>query len=153
MHRTIISDTSCLIVLSNIGQIELLRQLYGQVTITNEIAEEFSEALPDWVEILSVSDKTKQRILELQIDRGEASAIALALESTNTTIIVDDQKARKVAQQLGINHTGTIGVIVKAKLRGIIPSIKPLLSKIKQTDFRLTADLEIEAIRQANETD
>lgn len=72
----------------------------------------------------------------MQIDKGESSAIALALETPDSTVILDDYKARKIAQQLGINFTGTIGVIIKAKLKGIIPSIKPYLEKIKQTNFR-----------------
>ena len=77
----------------------------------------------------------------MQIDRGESSAIALALETPDSTIILDDYKARKIADQLGLIFTGTIGVIIKAKLNGIIPTIKPLLEKIKQTDFRLSFDM------------
>lgn len=53
--------------------------------------------------------------------------------------------------QLGINYTGTVGIIVKAKLDGIIPSIKPILEKIKQTNFRISPELEIVALREANE--
>jgi predicted nucleic acid-binding protein len=87
----------------------------------------------------------------MQIDKGESSAIALALETANSTVILDDYKARKIAERLGISYTGTIGVIVKAKLKGIIPSIKPLLQKIKQTDFRLSTDLELQALKEANE--
>ena len=87
----------------------------------------------------------------MQIDRGESSAIALALETPDSTIILDDYKARKIAEQLGIIFTGTIGVIIKAKLNGIIPSIKPLLEKIKQTDFHLPADIELQALKEANE--
>jgi predicted nucleic acid-binding protein len=48
-------------------------------------------------------------------------------------------------------YTGTIGVIIKAKLKGIIPSIKPLLKKIKQTDFRLSAEIEFLALKEAGE--
>jgi predicted nucleic acid-binding protein len=87
----------------------------------------------------------------MQIDRGESSAIASALETQDSTIILDDYKARKIAEQLGIIFTGTIGVIFKAKLNGIIPSIKPLLEKIKQTDFRLSADIELQALTEASE--
>ena len=87
----------------------------------------------------------------MQIDRGESSAIALALETPDSTIILDDYKARKIADQLGLIFTGTIGVIIKAKLNGIIPSIKPILEKIKQTDFRLSADIELQALKEAKE--
>jgi len=87
----------------------------------------------------------------MQIDRGESSAIALALETPDSTIILDDYKARKIADQLGLIFTGTIGVIIKAKLNGIILSIKPILEKIKQTDFRLSADIELQALKEAKE--
>lgn len=80
MHKTIISDTSCLIVLSKIGELSLLQQLYETITTTLEIAIEFGEPLPEWVEIREVSDKKKQTLLSLQIDKGESSALALALE-------------------------------------------------------------------------
>lgn len=146
-----ISDTSCFMVLKNIGELELLYKVYGQITTTIDIATEFGETLPDWIEIQHVGDKYRQQLLEMQIDRGEASAIALALETPECTVILDDYKARKVADRLGIKITGTIGVIVKAKTKGIIPSIKPLLEKIKQTDFRLSPAIEFLALTEAQE--
>lgn len=151
MHKTIISDTSCFIILTNIGELELLHKIYGQIITTAEIANEYGEILPAWVEIVTVKDKYRQQLLEMQIDKGESSAIALALETPDCIIILDDYKARKIAQQLAITFTGTIGVIVKAKLKGIIPSIKPLLEKIKQTDFRLSIEIELQALKEANE--
>lgn len=151
MHKTIISDTSCFIILSKIEKLDLLKSVYGQIITTSDIVEEFGEKLPDWVIVENVSDKSRQRILELQIDRGESSAIALALEIQNSTLILDDFKARKIAQQLGISFTGTIGVIIKAKLNGIIPSIKPYLEKIKETNFRISAEIELQALKEAKE--
>lgn len=151
MPKAIISDTSCFIILTNIGELELLHKVYGQILTTPEIAAEFGETLPEWVEIAEATDKYRQTILELQIDKGESSAIALALETPNSVVILDDYKARKIAERLGITLTGTIGVIIKAKLKGIIPSVKPLLEKIKQTDFRLSAEIEAQALKEANE--
>jgi predicted nucleic acid-binding protein len=151
MHRVIISDTSCFIILNKIGELELLKKVYGTITTTVEIAEEYGIELPQWVDIITVQDKSKQRLLELQIDKGESSAIALAMEKPDSTLILDDIKARKIASQLGINYTGTIGVIVKAKLQSVIPSIKPILAKIKETDFRLTDEVEEMALKQAEE--
>lgn len=151
MPKAIISDTSCFIVLSNIGELTLLKSLYGQIITTIEIANEFGGEMPDWVTIIEVNDKYRQQLLEMQIDKGESSAIALALETPDSTIILDDFKARKIAEHLGLKITGTIGVIVKAKLNGIIPSIKPILSKIRATDFRLTAELEIITLKEAGE--
>ena len=150
-HKIIISDTSCFIILSNIGELNLLYKLYGEIITTSTIAEEFGEQLPDWVKIQNVSDKLRLQILELQIDKGESSAIALALETPKSILILDDYKARKVAENLGLSFTGTIGIIIKAKLQNIIPSIKPIIEKIKQTNFRISAEIELQAYQEANE--
>lgn len=151
MPKTIISDTSCFIILSKIGELDLLHKVYDSIVTTLDIAVEFGEPLPDWIIIEKVVDSYKQQLLEMQIDKGESSAIALALETPDSTVILDDYRARKIAAQLGVNYTGTIGVIVKAKIIGVITSIKPLLIKIKQTDFRLSADLELQALLAAGE--
>lgn len=151
MHKTIISDTSCFIILTNINELDILHKVYQKILTTQEIAIEYGEALPEWVEIVTVKDKYRQQLLEMQIDKGESSAIALALETPDSTVILDDYKARKIAQQLGIIYTGTIGVIIKAKLKEIIPSIKPILEKIKQTDFRLSSEIEFLALKEAKE--
>jgi hypothetical protein len=74
MPKAIISDTSCFIILTNIGELELLHKVYGQIITTPEIVAEFGEMLPEWVEIAEVTDKYRQRLLELQIDKGESSA-------------------------------------------------------------------------------
>lgn len=151
MPKVIISDTSCFVVLANIGELDLLHKTYEKVITTFEIAAEYGQTLPEWVEIRSATDKYRQQILELQLDKGEASAIALAIEIPESTLILDDYKARKIAERLGLEITGTIGVIVKAKIRGVIPSIRPYLNKIKQTDFRLTPELEQQALSEARE--
>jgi predicted nucleic acid-binding protein len=151
MHKIIISDTSCFIILANIGELEIIEKLYGNITTTLEVATEFGEPLPDWVEILSVKGKDTQRLLEMQIDKGESSAIALALEFSDSLLILDDFKARRIATQLGLSITGTLGIIIKAKLEGIIPSVIPILQKIKQTDFRLSNEVEIKVLKAAME--
>ena len=97
MPRIIISDTSCLIILNKIGELDLLQKVYGQITTTIEIAAEFGDPLPDWIEVVIVKEKDKQRLLEMQIDKGESSAIALALEYSDSLLILDDNKARKIA--------------------------------------------------------
>ena len=151
MPKIIISDTSCLIILTKIGELDLLRQLYKTVTITQDILLEYGEPLPDLIEVLQAKDPYRQQLLEMQIDKGEASAIALALETSENIIILDDWKARKLAERLGLSVTGTLGVIIKAKNNGIIPTIKPYLDKIRETNFRISEELEQIALKEANE--
>jgi predicted nucleic acid-binding protein len=77
--------------------------------------------------------------------------IALAIETPESTIILDDYKAMVIAEKLGLKFSGTIGFIIKAKLSGLIPSIKPYLEKIRKTDFRLTSEIELQALKEAGE--
>ncbi len=151
MRKIIICDTSCFIVLKNIGELDLLQKIYGQVITTREVATEYGQVFPEWVFIEQVVNILAQQHLELQLDKGESSAIALALETRECTVVLDDIRARKVAEKLNLDITGTIGVIIKAKLNGIIPSVKPILDKIKITNFRLTQDIENQALIAAGE--
>lgn len=151
MQKVIVSDTSCLILLDKIGELELLKKLFGQIVITKEISIEFKKELPDWFSIEEPTNKTYQIILEASLDKGEASAIAFAIEQTGCLLIIDDYKGRKYAEQLGIRITGTLGVIIGAKLSGHIESVKPILDKIKKTNFRLTEELEKKTLAKSNE--
>lgn len=149
MHSAVISDASCLIVLFETHALKLLQRTYGIVTTTPEVASEVRFKLPDWIIVRS---PTKAVIdLPTSIDRGEASAIALAIEIPDSILILDDRAARKYAKGLGMNVTGTLGVIVKAKLDGIIPSIRPFVEAIRTTDFRFSATIEAEDYAMAGE--
>lgn len=151
MPKVIISDTSCFIALHKIGELDILQKLYGKVFTTPEVANEFGKKLPLWILIRSAKNKSRQQILELQLDKGESSAIALAMEITDSTIILDDYKARKIAEKLKIQTTGTIGVLVKAKLRKIVPSIRPYLERFKKIDFYISSALEKQALKESGE--
>ncbi len=130
---------------------DLLKKVYGSVFTTQDIASEFGDSLSEWIEVREVKDPFRQQLLELQIDKGESSAIALALEIPGSTVILDDFKARKIAIKLGIQVTGILGVIIRARQKGIISSIKTILGKLKQTNFRLSPELELEALKMAGE--
>lgn len=84
------------------------------VTVTSVIAKQFGTALPDFIETIEPSQIIFQKILQMNVDAGEASAIALALECKAPLIIIDDIKARKIAEELNLNITGTLGVLIEA---------------------------------------
>jgi predicted nucleic acid-binding protein len=151
MRKTIVADTSCFIVLDAINELDLLRQVYGEIVTTHEVSLEFGGTFPEWVSINSVKNKRYIEVLEMEIDKGEASAIALSLEFSEATLIVDDLKARKVARSLGIDFTGTFGVLLKAKLLGKIHQVKPIIEKIRSTNFRMSASLEKAVLAKAGE--
>lgn len=151
MHKTIISDTSCIIVLDKIGELNILKELYGTVILTKKIKEEFGSTLPGQFEIKKVKDLNYQKILETIVDKGEASAIALALELDNPLLIIDDLKGRKLAKKLNLNIAGTLGVILKAKEKGIIKSTKGIFEKLKQSNFRISEKVETELLKLSGE--
>ncbi len=151
MPKIIISDASCLILLDKIGELEILNKLFGIIITTSEVAKEFGQPLPSWFEIRDPKDKNYQSIIQTSLDKGEASAIALAIELDDCLLIIDDLKGRKFAHQLGLIIIGTIGVVVDAKLSGIIPSVKPIIRKIKATNFRMTKQLEEIILKKAGE--
>lgn len=138
MPEVVISDTSCLILLKKIDELELLNLCYKNVLVTDVIAREFGEPLPDWVLVKKVQDQNVQAALHQLVDLGEASAFALALETPHSVLIVDDRTARKVAKSLNLKATGTLGVLIQAKKRGLIASVRPILVKIAATDFRIS---------------
>lgn len=133
-YNAIIADTSCFIPLDKINYLHILKEVFIEVTTTTEFSLEFGKALPSWVMIENVRDICRQQLLQLEIDKGEASAIALAIEKENSLLILDDFKARKLASKLHLQYTGSLGVLLKAKESGIISELKPPCLKFnKQT--------------------
>lgn len=151
MQRIIVSDTSCLILLDKIGQIGLLKSVFGKVIITKEIFQEFRKELPAFFEVINPKDQNYQRILETSVDPGEASAISLALEFPDSLLIIDELKGRREAKSLGLKVTRTIGVLIFAKQLGQVNSIKSLFKEMEKTNFRINKDLIAEALKKCGE--
>ena len=107
--------------------------------------------MPDWIKILPVANKHYQDLLQLEIDAGEASAFALSFEYNSSLLIIDDLKARRLAEKLSLNYTGTLGIFLKAKELNLFPSVKPLLNKIQLTNFRFSQKVYDEILVIANE--
>jgi predicted nucleic acid-binding protein len=147
----VITDTSCLIILKKIGLLPILHQLFAVVITTPEIAAEYGSPMPEWIIILSVKDKSLQQEFSLVVDKGEASAIALAHEIENKYLITDDLEARKLSVKLGLSIIGTLGVLLRAKQKGHITLVRPFVEQMKQTDFRVSDELYQTVLRKANE--
>jgi len=141
MDKIIISDTSCLITLSNIGLLDILKNLYQEVIITKEVQAEFGGNLPEWIIVSEVKNKDKQVEIEKLVDKGEASSIALALETKNSTLIIDEVKGRKIAKSLNLEIIGTIGILLLADKKGLITDVMSIILKIVNRGFRLSDTL------------
>lgn len=150
-YSIIITDTSCFITLEKIDAFEILHQTFKYVVTTPEILKEFGSELPDWIEIRPVKDKIVNEVFKETVDGGEASAIALAMETTNPVLIIDDLKGRKLALKMGLSFMGTLGLLIRAKERGVISAIKPFIDRIQVTDFRLSQTLVEVVLEKAGE--
>ncbi len=124
MHKIVIADTSCLILFSKIHLLHILRLLYSDVLITPEVANEFAEPIPDWINIQSANPVNISLFENYNLGVGEITSLALAIELKNSTIILDDDKAKKIAKSHNLDVTGSLGIILKAKEKNIIPSVK-----------------------------
>jgi predicted nucleic acid-binding protein len=140
--KLVIADTSRLIALSNAGQLDILRLLCKNVYITPEIAVEFGEQLPSWIQVVRVKDTLALQTIRNSLDSGESSAIALALETANALLILDDGKARRFAKNLGIEMTGTIGLLITAYEGGFLDDILAIIAMLRSRDFRLPKDTD-----------
>jgi predicted nucleic acid-binding protein len=149
--RIIIADTSVLIALSNIKMLALLRDLYGYVLVTPQVSIEFGEELPNWIRIEHVADTKKIELLQLELDLGEASAIALAIENPDSTLIIDEYKGRAIAKRMGLKITGILGVIVKAKALKVIEEVKPIIEKLEEVNFRIAPKLRTQILELVGE--
>lgn len=152
MPEIIISDTSCLLVLHNTGgHLWLLRDLYGTVMTTSVVVAEFGRPVPEWITVVDADDHVRYHQLSLLVDPGEVSAIALALEHPSSKLILDDMKGRALATDLGLAHTGTIGVLKAAKNAGLIALIGPLISDMRKADFWISDALDLAVLKEAGE--
>ncbi len=144
--RNIIADTSCLIVLEKINMLYLLKELYGTILVFEEVAGEYGDEVAEWIKTRQVQDAKALKVISAFVDLGEASSIALAMETENSTIIIDDLKGRKVAEKLGLRITGTIGVLLKAKESNLVDSLKSVTEQLKTSGFRISNELEQEIL-------
>lgn len=142
-------DSTCLIGLENIGRLDIVEQLLQPAYAPPAVEQEFG-AKPPWLQIVVPANKALVTSLQMMVDAGEAEAITLALEM-DVRIILDDRKAREVAMRLGIQVTGTLGLLLKAKEAGIISQIKPILTDLESNHFHIAPRLMLEALRLARE--
>jgi len=142
-NKVIISDTSCLIGLTNIGKISILEKMYGSIIVTPAVVEEYGAQLPEWITVQAVSDADKVTVFNKLIGPGESSAIALAMEIKEALLIVDDRRARQFALSLGLEIIGTLGLLIQAYENNIIQDIDSAIVSLREVGFRLPADTEI----------
>lgn len=129
----VVADTSVLLNLCRVGQVELLQLLFHEVVIPLEVGAEFTRlslqvprftglTLPSWLRQQAVSGVPPSVRTAAGLDPGEIAALALALEIHADAILVDERRGHEVARQLGLRTIGVLGILLKARTSGMISS-------------------------------
>ena len=157
----VVSNTTPIISLLKIGKLEILKDLYDEIYIPQEVFNEIEAGKHkkyylnlltfEWIKIEQIQDR-KSISYFLDLDKGEAEAIVLATESEADLILLDESLGRFHAKHAGLRVTGTIGILVKAKKQGLISELKPLILELKDKGVWLSESLIERIIELANET-
>ncbi|MPZ21453.1 MAG: DUF3368 domain-containing protein [Luteitalea sp.] len=149
-----VSNSSPLIALAAIERLVLLPLLFDSVIIPPAVAFETRRTIPArpaWLYVRSLQNQLPAAVLRPTLGDGEREAIALALEASADRVVLDDLPARRVAQELGLNVIGTLGLLLAAKRAGLVDAIRPELDNLVRTGFFLGQQLYEEVLRAAGE--
>jgi len=155
----IVADTSALVALAACDELSLLDQLFQEVRIPPAVFRECTVSGKPDAERLETYLRDKVAELDLRefviavagLGQGELEAMALYKTLHADHLLIDDDRARKVARHNGIEVIGSIGVLVRAKESGLISDLRPLLSAMHAAGMHYGDQLIEEALRLAGE--
>ncbi|MDB6058441.1 MAG: hypothetical protein JWO95_2285 [Verrucomicrobiales bacterium] len=151
----VVSDTSCISNLLTIGHEDLLSKVFGVVIIPPAVDAElrrFHRNVPSFISVRAPVGTDRVAQLAREIDIGEAQAIALAHELKADRLLIDEKLGRAVAVREQLTVIGIVGVLLVAKARGLVVSVKPLMDRLEnEAGFRLAANVKKTALQQAGE--
>ena len=146
----VVPDTTCLIGLSAVSLLDLLDELYDVVVVPEAVVQEFGEPLPSWAKPAE-GDPLLVSALRQTLGPGEAEVIAVAAQSTNALAVLDDKRARATARAMGVRLTGTLGILLRARREGRLPSMRAAIEVLGRAGFHLSSELKEKACKLAGE--
>ena len=151
----VVSDSSPLIALSQIGQLTLLRDLFGEVVIPEAVSREVEPGilLPAFITTRPLARRVGLEILHPKLGLGESEAIILAEQDGADLLLLDERAASRIARERGLHVAGTLGLLVRAKQRGLLVAVRPCLEGLKQAGFYTTPALIARVLKQAGEAE
>ena len=148
MLETIITDTSALIALEKIRLLETLCKIYAEIIIPEAVINEFGNPSIECYSVKKVEGPLARLFVsDLNLGKEESEVIALANEM-GIKAMIDDLKAHKVAETLGLKVTGTIGVLLKAEKLGFIESAYKKAKELRKKGFYVSDELLGDISRQ-----
>lgn len=158
----VVSDSTVLIGLAKIGKLDLLRELFFNVYIPEEVYKEVVQAgghkngakevkESSWLKVESFKDKTQINFFLTNLEKGEAEVLVLAKEMEADLLLMDEEKARKGAVIAGFDVIGVVGLLLVAKSLGLISKIKPHLEQLERKRFRISKKILLETLQKTGE--
>lgn len=151
----VVSDTSAITSLIQIGRIHLLADLFTTVLVPPAVERELRVLhanLPAFIQVCPVAELAMVLRLCEEIHRGEAEAIVLAKETSADALLIDEMAGRAVALREGVEIIGLVGVCLTAKRAGLLAEVGPLLNDLeRRARFRISAELKAQALRSVGE--
>lgn len=155
--RKVIVNSTPLIALAKADRLELLREMYGRITLPDAVYREVTEkddtaarrikAARAWMEIQKVDPDLDRRMYRAKLHDGEVEVMLLAQAIGADVVVIDDSAARKTAEYLGLPLTGTLGILLKAKRQGLLEAVMPVIARMEQSGIYFSKVLK-ERIRK-----
>lgn len=158
----VVSNSSTIIHLSKINRLDLLQDFFQKILIPEAVYRECVLEGKDreevtliknseWINVLEVKDKKLVKLLRSTLDDGEGEAIALSLEVSADLILLDEYDAREKARILGLQITGLIGILLRAKLEGKIKLLEEEIERLQKTGFYIDDELIAKVLKKSKE--
>ena len=159
--RNVIVNSTPMIILSKIGRLDVLREMYGFVIVPQAVYKEVNAKSDsacqcmrgsDWIHVRNIVSIEDKKMYKARLHDGEVEVMILAQEIGGDVLtVIDDNAARKTARYLGLKVTGTLGVLMKAKSLGYIESVKESMPSMRKSGFYISAELERSVLNKVGE--
>lgn len=146
----VVSNTTPLIGLASVERFDLLRRMFGEITIAQAVYDEAVVAGREeggakrevtgatWIKTVAVRSRLAVEVLLDEMDLGEAETIVLAHELHADWVLMDEKKGRRKLEQMGMPKIGTLGVLLKAKQAGLLSTIRPDIERLCRQGFSVS---------------
>ena len=160
--RKVIVNTTPLIALCHVGQLDILKKIYGEILIPQAVYRELSEKKDsvckkqvddslNWIHVENIKDQMAKSMFKTQLHDGEVEVMILAKEKNADLVIIDDANAKKHAKYLKLSVTGTLGVLIRAKKQGYISELKPIIQEMVEKNIFISEKLMKLCLEQVGE--
>lgn len=160
--RNVIVNTTPLIALCHVGQLDLLKKMYGKILIPQAVYNELSEKKESickkqvdnslgWIHVENIENQMAKSMFKTQLYDGEVEVMILAKEKNADIVIIDDANAKKYAKYLKLPVTGTLGVLISAKRQGYICELKSVIQEMINKNIYISEKFMELCLRQVDE--